>query len=269
MNDSFGDRMKFYEGVESDRKFIPMIPTLARLDGRAFHSFCRGLKKPYDERLQNLMTEVTKYLVEETNACIGYTQSDEISLVWLNGEFKEQIFFNGRIMKMTSILAAMTSAKFNSVLKEYIPEKAHLMPLFDCRVWQVPNKTEAANTFLWRENDATKNSISAAAQSCFSHKTLQGLNGSQMQELLFSEKGINWNDYPSEFKRGIWLQRKNFKVKFSDEEIENLPAKHVARKSPNLFFDRRRVEKINMPQFNKVRNREDVIFEGDEPIIGE
>lgn len=261
-----GDRMKFYEGMEADRRFIPMLPTLARLDGRAFHSFCRGLEQPYDPRFRNLMVEVTQFLVEKTGACVGYTQSDEISLVWLASEFKEQIFFDGRIMKMTSTLAALATAKFNSLIPKYLPEKEHLMPMFDCRVWQVPNQIEAANTFLWRELDATKNSVSSAARTYFSHGSLIGLNSSQLQERLWNEKGINWNDYPAEFKRGVWIQRRVITKPFTAEEFDKLPPKHKARSNPDLVIERKKIQKLDMPPFRRVANREAVIFDGADPI---
>ena len=261
-----GDRMKLYEGMESDRRFIPLLPTLARLDGRAFHSFCRGLQRPFDQRFRDLMVEVTQFLVEKTGACIGYTQSDEISLVWLASEFKEQIFFDGRIMKMTSTLAALAATKFNSLIPKYLPEKKHLMPVFDCRVWQVPNQTEAANTFLWRELDATKNSVASAAHAYFSHSSLIGLNSSQLQERLWAEKGINWNDYPAGFKRGVWIQRRVITKPFTAEEIDSLPPKHKARSNLNLMIERKKIQMLDMPPFRRVANREAVIFEGADPI---
>ena len=159
MNDALGDRMKFFEGMESDRRFLPMLPVCSRLDGRSFSKFTKGLNRPYDENFHNLMVETTKYLVEETNANMGYTQSDEISLVWYSEDYASQIFFDGRIQKMNSILSSMASVKFNIAMKEmwdgFFEASMHqtasmdvlkqwdrrrfLMPLFDCRVWQVPN----------------------------------------------------------------------------------------------------------------------------------
>ena len=104
--DDFGDRMKLYEGAESSRRLMPLLPIMARLDGRSFHSFCRGLNRPFDERFKSLMVSVTKFLVEETNAVVGYRQSDESSLCWYSDNIKSQVFFDGRIQKMCSILAA-------------------------------------------------------------------------------------------------------------------------------------------------------------------
>lgn len=246
---------------------MPLLPVIARLDGRAFHSFCRGLERPYDERLSKLMIDCTKYLVQETNANCGYTQSDEITLGWLAADFECQIFFDGRLSKMLSVLAAMQSVYFNKMLPKYLPEEySTKMPTFDCRVWCVPNVVEGANAFLWREHDATKNSISMAARAYFSHKQVENKKGSEMQEMLWSKKGINWNDYPAFFKRGTFVQRKRTMKPFSIEELDRLPPKHKARKE-NTSFERNEYVELEMPPFKKVINRPEVIFYGEEPKL--
>jgi len=262
---SFGDRMKLYEGLEADRRLLPLAPVMARLDGRAFHTFTQGLDRPYDRRMVDIMRGTTQFLVAETQALIGYTQSDEISLVWYSPDIKSQIFFDGRISKMTSILAAICSVEFNRLLPGFLPENRGDSPVFDCRVWTVPTKMEAANTLLWREQDATRNSVSAAAQSMFSHKELQGKNTNFMQEMLFAA-GINWNDYPAFFKRGTWTQKRRVIRPFTTEEIEKLPAKHEARKNPGLTVERWNIQEINMPQFSRVANRVEVVFDGVDPV---
>jgi len=161
---TIGDRMKLLEGEEAKRKFMPVLPICVRLDGKSFHSFCKGLKRPFDKRLSELMVDTTKFLVEESNALVGYTQSDEITLIIYSEDYKSQVYFDGRIQKIVSVLSSAATAFFNSKLSEYLPEKANLLPKFDCRAWQVPNKVEAVNVLVWREQDAIKNSISMAAQ---------------------------------------------------------------------------------------------------------
>jgi tRNA(His) 5'-end guanylyltransferase len=264
---SFGDRMKLFEGIEADRMLIPLLPVMARLDGRAFHTFCRGLRKPYDPRMTRLMAATTRFLVEETNALVGYCQSDEISLMWHTSDMKSQILFNGRTQKLVSILASLATAKFNQLLPEHLPERAGHLPLFDCRVWNVPTKVEAANTFLWRENDATRNSILAAGQAHFSHRELQGKDTSEVQEMLWSQKQVNWNDYPASFRRGIFVQRRMSRRKFTCEEIENLPQKHEARANPDLMVERWSHVEMDMPPFGQVVNRVAVLFDGAVPEV--
>ena len=265
MNEKMGDRLKGYESQTTDTMLIPLLPAMARLDGKNFSSFTKGLKRPYDERLSNLMIETTKYLVKETNALCGYTQSDEISLVWYSAISDSQIYFNGRVFKMETDLAGMSSVFFNEKLPEYLPEKVGKRPRFDTRVWNVPTLEEAANTFLWREFDATKNSITMASRCYYSDKTLFKLNGSQKQELLF-QKGVNWNDYPSFFKRGTYIQRKKTFTKFSADEIEKLPKNHQARTNPNLEIERNVISILDLPPLSQVKNRVDVIIFGEEPI---
>lgn len=263
MNDPIGDRMKIYEGIEANRILIPGLPICVRVDGRAFHTFTKGMQRPYDITMSNAMIETMKYLVEETDARIGFVQSDEISLVL--SDVKEPLF-GGRVSKLTSVIASIATAKFNIEIHKFFPDKP--MATFDCRVWSIPNRTEAANTILWREFDATKNSISMAARTYYSHKQLLGKNSSQMQDMLM-EKGVNWNNYPVFFKRGTYARRVSVSRKFLPEELENLPAMHEARKNPDMEFTRNSIEIIDMPIFSKVVNREDVIFEGAEPLVKE
>ena len=216
--DLFGDRMKAYEQQEAGRRFLPLLPVCARLDGKGFHKLTQGLDRPYDTRFVELMRRTTAYLVQETQACIGHTQSDEISLVWYSDEYKSQIFFDRRIQKMVSVLASMTTAFFNAHLTKHLPEKTGILALFDCRVWQVPTLAEAANTFLWREFDAAKNSISMAARHYYPHEVLHKKTSAEMQDMLW-QKGVElerlshllqtWNLHPKTQSRASLYTRRN------------------------------------------------------------
>jgi len=197
-------------------------------------------------------------------AVCGYTQSDEITLAWYSKDPKSQIYFDGRIQKMCSTLAASCSVRFNRLLPEYLPEKADEEPTFDCRIWQLPTREEAANVFLWREFDATKNSITMAAQSFYSHKELMGKNGSEKQEMLF-QKNVNWNNYPAFFKRGSYVQRRIVRTRPTLEELALLPEKHHARLNPDLEIERSEYVRLEMPTFRQVTNRVQVLFDGAAP----
>lgn len=267
--EAFGDRMKLYEQMKAGERLIPLLPICVRIDGKCFHNFCRDLERPFDAKFHAAMCYTTQRLVEATGAKIGYTQSDEISLVIHSEDMSSQVFFDGKIQKIVSVLASMATYHFAQGLAKYLPEKAGQLALFDCRAWNVPTKEEAVNTVLWREVDAAKNSVSMAARHYFSHKQIHGKNGSEMQEMLFQQKQVNWNDYPAAFKRGTYVQRQKRLTKFSAEEIERLPLKHEARKNPNLVIERSVVEKIELPPLAKVKNRIAVIFEGAQPLIGE
>lgn len=267
MKYTLAERMKMYEESTTSTKLMAKLPICIRLDGNNFSKFTSDLtahKKPFDERLSNLMIDTTKYLVELTGAKMGYTQSDEITLLLYSDNIESETYLNRRLFKIETILSAKCSVYFNSKLEEYLPHKKDELPVFDCRVWNVPNKEEGANVFLWRERDCVKNSISMAAQSRFSHKRIEGVNGSDKIAMLL-EKGIDYNDYPDFFKRGSYIQRKTELKKLSIDEIETLPLKHKARENPNLIIERSSYNNIDMPDFNTVTNKTNVIFNGEEP----
>lgn len=233
--DVFGNRMKSYE---DGSRFMRQLPVILRIDGKCFSKFTKGLERPYDKRFSDLMVEVTKYLVDELNAVIGYTQSDEISLILYNADPFSEIIFGGKKQKLVSVPASMASGKFNQLRPKLLPDfKTDYLAIFDCRAFQVPTRTEAANAILWREQDATKNAISMAARAFISHKQMQNLNGKQLQEILWSDHKINFNDYPNGFKRGTFVRKEGG---YSTT--------------------------IQMPTFSKVINREAVIFENQTPI---
>jgi tRNA(His) 5'-end guanylyltransferase len=262
--DALGDRMKAYEARETGRRFLPMLPIYARIDGRNFSAFTRDMERPFDARMTASMVETTKGLIAASHARIGYTQSDEISLVWLADRYDSGIFFDSKVMKMTSVLAGVATANFIREIHRagFGSEYEDRLPHFDCRVFQLPNKTEAANAFLWRELDATKNAISMAARSIYSHKSLDHKDGAEMQEMLFA-KGINFNDYPASFKRGTFMRRENVERSLSDEELARIPERH--RPAPGALVTRSEIRVLAMPKFRTVTNREAVIFDGAMP----
>ncbi len=266
MKDTLGDRMKMYENAECARRLLPLLPVIARIDGRAFHTFTKGMKRPFDETFSSCMVDTTIRLVSETNACIGYTQSDEITLAWHSTDIRSQIWFDGRISKMTSLLAAQATLYFNKLILERMPKFANKEPLFDARVWTVPNRVEGCNAFIWREWDATKNSISMAAAHYYSEKALHKKNSKQKQEMLF-EKGINWDKYPPAFKRGTYVQRHTSSKPYAIEDKEKLPPKHKARTEPEIIITRTEWTPIDMPILTTVTNLEQVIFEGAKPLV--
>lgn len=236
-----GDRMKEYENV--NRFYLTRrAPLIIRIDGRAFHTFCRGLKKPYDGTFAKSMQVTTLNLCKNIEGCkLAYTQSDEISLLLTDyDELETQAWFDKNLQKIVSISASLATLYFNKSFKDLSEEwcesyysawnnseeddkyydtlrKAQFTATFDSRAFCLP-KEEVANYFVWRQKDATRNSINSLAQANFSHKSLQGLNVNQVQDKLVNEKGINWNDQPTEFKRGICCIKVNGSWKV-DKEI--------------------------------------------------
>lgn len=262
--DGFGNRMKSYEYQSTSRKLMNGLPIVIRLDGKNFSKFTSGLERPFDERLSGLMMDTMHYLVKQVNANCGYTQSDEISLLIYEPDTSKETIFGGRVQKIESLLAGMATAFFVKNVSDRIPEKAHLYPIFDCRAFNVPNPTEAVNEILWREQDATKNSITMAARTVYSDNEVKFKNGNEKQEMLF-QKGINWNDYPAFFKRGTYTRRVRVTRPYTKDELEVLPPKHNAHTDPDLVVERWERTIENLPPLSRIKNRVDVLLFGAEP----
>lgn len=203
------DRMKEYEHTYRT-KLTKRLPVIIRIDGKAFHTYTRGMQKPFDEVLSNAMWETSKFLAENVMGCkLVYTQSDEISLLITNyDKLTTESWFDNNIQKMVSIASSLATAKFNSIMCVAYPEKE--LAFFDARAFVLP-KEEVNNYFLFRQQDAVKNSISMVAQANFKHSELQGLNGISMQDKLLLEKEVVYNNIETWKKRGICIVKKEFK----------------------------------------------------------
>lgn len=234
--DTLDDRMKnAYE--YRYRMYLPdRIPVILRLDGKAFHSFTRGLKKPFDALFIKTMQDTMEYLCSNIQGCkFGYVESDEISLcLWSWSKNESDAWFGNNLQKMVSISASMAGVAFNKYwnrnVAEYLSEcepditeeedkyrttiknKAEmLMPVFDSRAFIIPAE-EVHNYFVWRQNDCMRNSIQGLAQSLYSEREIHRINTSKLQNKMFSEKGVNWNDYSVVERRGTCIYKVPTKV---------------------------------------------------------
>lgn len=223
IKDALGDRMKDYENAY--RFQLPKRTyAIFRVDGNAFHTYCKGLEKPFDYDFVEDMNSTAMELCRTIqNAKFAFVQSDEIS-IFVHEEGKDsQAWFANNIQKMTSISASVATSKFNELrLRRYMEESMGAIlqnnvtmedvisrfrsANFDSRVFIMPSIIEVYNYFLWRQRDATKNSISAGAQALYSHSELESKNGIDKQELMF-QKGVNWNDYDPGVKRGRFIDK--------------------------------------------------------------
>ncbi len=226
---SLGDRMKAYENQYTASQCLPYCPVIARIDGCHFHNFTKGLEKPFCQPLHEIFCKTTAHLLKETGAACGYTQSDEISLMFFQKEHKSQLYFDGKIFKLNSVLASIATRWFNDlfITNRKIPLTNILKKraTFDCRTFSLPSRSEVCNYFMWRQRDAVKNSIAGLAHSQFPPKALYNKNESDMQEMLF-QKGINWNNTLSAFKRGSFIKRKLISIQ--TPEGEALRSKYFA-----------------------------------------
>lgn len=234
---SINDRMKDYYEKRNRNFLIRRMPVIIRIDGKAFHTYTKGMDKPFDAGLISDMQQTTKYLCENIQGCkFGYVQSDEISLLLTDYDtLQTDAWFDYCQNKMESISASLATGIVNhlriqryfsegvkehfrddvdweyrqisaSDIVNYFPIGVPKIANFDARSFNIPRE-EVCNYFIFRQDDCVKNSISMLAQSLYSHKDLQGKNGNEMQEMCF-QKGTNWNDLPTFQKRGTAVYKK-------------------------------------------------------------
>ena len=228
--DDLGNRMKtFYEEIPKTR-LMRRCPVVLRIDGKAFHTFTRGFKRPFDDVLIKTMQETAKYLCENIQGCqLAYTQSDEISLLLIDYQrFETSAWFDYEIQKMVSISASMATMVFNRIFDDYVTKLWDEMnytenmeylnaidmaitkgAMFDARVFNI-SREEVTNYFYWRQLDASRNSIQMVGQANFSHKELQYKSCNDIQDMLMTQSGINWNDFPAYQKRGSCVVRNKY-----------------------------------------------------------
>jgi tRNA(His) 5'-end guanylyltransferase len=248
-NTALAKRMKkYYEEVPKTR-LIRRMPVCIRLDGKAFHTFLKGFKKPFDDIFIKTMQDTMRYLCQNIQGCVlGYSQSDEISLILIDYQkLTTSAWFDYNVQKICSVSSSMATLTFNKLLKnnvdkykvekwdgvskykngedEYIETLLRAVDkgaMFDSRCFNIP-KEEVANLIFWRQFDASNNSVQMVGQAYFTQEELNNKNTNQIQDMLMTQKGINWNDYPIYQKRGsccikrkFWID-KNDGCEFSEE----------------------------------------------------
>lgn len=261
-------RMKIYESV-TDYSLIPRVPVYARLDGRAFHTFCRGLDRPFDMEFFSLMKAVTKRLHAETNAELSFCQSDEISLVFRS---PEKMPFGTRLFKIQSVLAGMASAAFCVLGAECASEKIRCkvrktMPHFDCRVCQMP-LDECANMVLWRSQDAAKNSITQLALAHFSAAQIHRRNGDEKIAML-REKGVDyWTAVPEDVRLGAFFRREVYEKVLTDDEVARIPERsRMFGPDGRMRATRSRISQFGLGMdLADVANKTGALFDGEDPV---
>lgn len=253
--DILGDECKAFELVETDRRAEIGAPIYIRIDGARFSKFTRGMERPFDIRLSKSMIETTKAIMQDYHSLIGYTQSDEISLVFYDSE--HETHHGGKYQKIVSRLTSKATAAFMRIaaengLSDFIIRQ---LPEFDARAFSLPSLDDAARVLLWRELDATKNAISMAARALYSHKKLHGKNSKDMLKMI-AEKGIVFNDYPRFFTRGTFVRRVTELRELSDKELARIPEKH----RPTGPVLRHRLVEVDMPPLAHIEDLPSVLF---------
>lgn len=254
--DLLGDSLKAQEQIEAGRRADPSLPLMARIDGKCFSKFTQNLQRPFDERFVRLMVETTKYLVEQSEALLGYCQSDEITLFWyLDKEnySNREFWFNGKYQKVATVLASTAGSFFTSRLPDFLPEKVGEIPVFDARAWSVPDIESAYLNFIWRYRDARKNSVSMYARTFFPHSSLQGKSCNEMKGML-SFIGKSWDNLPTFFKDGTYVKRQRVMVSPEDVRMGDIPERWRPKdpifRSTILEFSLR--EELSLDKFTEI-----------------
>lgn len=262
-------RMKGYE--ERNSYYLQRrMPVILRLDMRAGHSFTKGFERPFDEVFIKSMQETAKYLCENIQGCkLSYQQSDEITLVLVDyDKLNTDCFFNYRVDKLCSIAASMATMVFNEsfskiyskLYRDKIEHRENVDELvktyafkagkamFDSRCFNIP-KEEVTNLIYWRQLDASRNSIQMVGQANFSHKELQNKSCNDIQDMLMTQKGINWNDLPTYQKRGSCCIKEEYAVNDNGEEVEVDCVTDVDEPVESVAFRSRWIIDTNIPIF--------------------
>jgi tRNA(His) guanylyltransferase len=259
VRDDLGVRMKtFYEQIPKT-KLMRRCPVALRIDGKAFHTFTRGFQKPFYEVLIKSMQETMKYLCENIQGCVlGYTQSDEITLILVDyKKLTSSAWFDYEVQKICSIAASMATMAFNKFFANNVgdyctytyerednshEEYEHILSLaidkgamFDCRCFNIP-KEEVTNLIYWRQLDASRNSIQMVGQANFSHKELQNKSCNEIQDMLMTQKGINWNDLPIYQKRGSCCVRNKI-ILFRGSIMETAQLRDTSKSEKEWIID--------------------------------
>ena len=199
---SIGDRMKRYE-LASKHFLTRRTPVIIRIDGKAFHTFTKGMQRPFDDDLMVAMLRTAARIVSDMDGAVyAYQQSDEISILlkdWTT--LNTEAWFDNNLQKLASVSASLATGYFNEIFTHH----RNKIAFFDARAFSIP-KEDVCNYFIWRQQDATRNSIQMVAQSHFSQKQLHCVNTKGMQEMLLTQKDVNWNDCTAHEKRGadVW-----------------------------------------------------------------
>lgn len=229
---NIGDRMKRYESV-SKIQLMNRTPVIIRIDGKAFHTFTKHFEKPFDEIMMGSMQDTMQYLCENIQGCVlGYTQSDEISLLLINYQNLESTsWFDNEVQKLCSVSASMATCAFNMAFLRRWTQWAHKHPeiyykdlkpeaerkevlrlhaaylekinkaVFDSRCFNIP-KEEVTNYFLWRQLDAARNSINSMGFAYLGFRKMQKKSSNEVKDMLLKEKGMDWDAMDAKYKWG-------------------------------------------------------------------
>lgn len=257
--EELGNEFKQYEKNFTLQKFMKGLPIVVRLDGRHFHTFCKGLEKPYSQAFMDCMKYTCLELGKEFNPSFIYSQSDEISMVF----FGPDVMFDGTVQKYISNLSATASVKFNKIVRDLIPSHVNKDATFDCRVYQLPDAQSCFDNIVWRQIDAMKNSVSLLSCNHFSPKELSGKSTKDRKEML-ANIGVDWNiisDTNQQFARGAFFKRKAVDKKVDFPITDKILAKNpnISKLGDDYYVRRNEWNEVIVPRLSKITEDDEAL----------
>jgi tRNA(His) 5'-end guanylyltransferase len=202
MKDDLGRRLKRdYE--DALRLFLPRRAYFViRIDGRGFHHFTADLERPYCRSLADSLDQAALYVCQQIIGCrFAYGQSDEYSFLLTDFEKEDAaLWFDGNVQKIVSVSASLFTAAFTRAF----PSKK--IAAFDSRVMVIAQRAEVESYFIWRQLDASANSLNMLASAHYAHTELLNKTTAEKHEMLHA-RGVNWAKHPADFKRGRVVRR--------------------------------------------------------------
>jgi tRNA(His) 5'-end guanylyltransferase len=242
MHTEFDKRMKSYEKEFTSKKIDKSKWVYARIDGRSFSKFTKKMEKPFDAELHDCFITAMKALMKESNASLGFTQSDEISLLWEPLQDPSEFMFSGKIQKLTSVLASITTSAFYDRFITHFGSNYGKLPAFDCRIINLPSMDEACNMLTWRKQDAFRNAVQSAAHFYFGHKKLMHRSTTEKIEMM-ADAGIDFFEiFNEDFRLGTSMKPVSVVRPLTDEEKSKIPSgraipETVTRTEFQIFYD--------------------------------
>lgn len=209
---SLGARMKCYESAA--RTVLPQrLPLIIRCDGKSFGTYTKGCEKPFDKNFGDIMVNVATSLCKEIQgAQMAYVQSDEVSvLVHSYKKLNSSPWFDNQVQKIVSVAASIASVTMSlESWRMFSPQTGHIhrntrAAHFDARAFVLP-EAEACNYFVWRQQDAVRNSVQMLARSLYSHKECTDKDVNELREMCLAA-GKDWNDIDVRWQRGACVVR--------------------------------------------------------------
>lgn len=268
-SDPLGDKVKAFEDASNEQAFAPNAFLLARVDGRAFHTFTKGMGKPADLWLLDSMIHATIETASDFKSRLAYVQSDEATFCWrYETPAHGSLPFNGRIQKLCSLIAGIFSASFIDGLMARDPKRyleLGRVPAFDCRIWEVPSAQDQVEAFAWREKDAVKNAVSSAASTVATATELAGMKHRERLALL-EARGFDWESLPLAFRSGAYIRRQSRMSEIDAETLAKIPP--AKRPAPGALFLRHETAvDPRLLSIHQVYNAYEFFAHGAEPLI--